>query len=164
MPIHQTKLMMSKPQPIGTVGPQTPMPRKSSIPIEATSRFSSRKPIPKPTHQPSGVRRLRTIWLILSVTVPKSWPGATSRSASLCSRSPWGRLATSGELRVGVLHVAEVAGARPRAELGQEAVVARLLLGLADAAAGVVDVAEHDRLGRARLLAGGLDLAVADLA
>ena len=29
MPIHQTKLMMSKPQPTGTFEPQTPMPMKS---------------------------------------------------------------------------------------------------------------------------------------
>ena len=29
MPIHQTKLMMSKPQPMGMLGPHTPMPTKS---------------------------------------------------------------------------------------------------------------------------------------
>ena len=29
MPIHQTKLMMSKPQPTGMLGPHTPMPTKS---------------------------------------------------------------------------------------------------------------------------------------
>ena len=32
--------------------------------------------MPKPTYQPSGVLRVRTIELILSVTVPKVWPGA----------------------------------------------------------------------------------------
>ena len=30
MPIHQTKLMMSKPQPTGTLMPQMPMPLNSS--------------------------------------------------------------------------------------------------------------------------------------
>ena len=39
--------------------------------------------MPKPTSQPAGVRRVRTIALILSVIVPKVWPGAmTGGSAS----------------------------------------------------------------------------------
>src|SRR6267142_516013 len=44
----------------------------------------------------------------------------------------------------------------------QEAVVRRLGLQTADARRGVVDVAEHDRLRRTGLLAGGGDLAVLD--
>ena len=49
-------------------------------------------------------------------------------------------------------------------ELAEQRVVARLGLQLRDAAVRIVQVAEHDRLGRAGLLAGGLDLAVADAA
>ena len=37
--------------------------------------FVIKNEIPKPIHQPTGVRRLRTSALILSVTEPKVWPG-----------------------------------------------------------------------------------------
>ena len=77
MPIHQTKLMMSKPQPTGTFGPQSPMPLKRRPATVKSSSIRSEKPIAKPTNQPTGVRRWRTMLLILSVTVPKSWPGST---------------------------------------------------------------------------------------
>ena len=42
----------------------------------ATSRsWSSAKPTAKPSHQPRGVLRCRTIWLIWSVRLPKVVPG-----------------------------------------------------------------------------------------
>ena len=37
--------------------------------------MARRKEIAKPTNHQRGVRRLRTTALILSVTVPKVWPG-----------------------------------------------------------------------------------------
>ena len=47
-------------------------------------------------------------------------------------------------------------------QFGQQGVVALGFLSLATWLSGIVQVAEDDRLGRASLLAGGDDLAVAD--
>jgi len=77
MPIHQTKLMMSMPQAMGIVIPQTPMPLKSRKAVATSSPCRSRKEIVKPTNQPHGVLRWRTMLLIFSVTEAKSWPGPT---------------------------------------------------------------------------------------
>src|SRR5688572_14360490 len=163
MPIHQTRLMMSKPQPTGTLMPHTPTPLKSRVAIVKSSSCSSAKATPKPTNQPSGVRRLSARLAILSVTVPSVWPGAMIASISLCSRRGAGASAT-GQLRVGVLDRAEVGRARAGVEVFQHAVVARQRLQLRDGAPRVVDVAEHDRLRGAGLGAGGRDLAVLDRA
>jgi len=57
MPIHHTKLRMSKPQPTGTLGPHTPMPRKRRLTMANSRSWSSPKETAKPTHQPHGVRR-----------------------------------------------------------------------------------------------------------
>ena len=77
MPIHQTKLMMSIPQPMGIVTPQTPMPLNSRKAIATSRPWRSAKPMAKPTNQPHGVFRWRTMLLIFSVTEAKSWPGPT---------------------------------------------------------------------------------------
>ena len=58
MPIHQTKLMMSMPQPTGTFGPQMPMPRKSRFVMVSSSPIKRTKPTPKP-EVPEARRRLR---------------------------------------------------------------------------------------------------------
>src|SRR5207244_4877801 len=116
--------------------------------------------MPKPTSQPREVRRRSTIALILSVMVAKVWPGSMTGGAAGGVRAG----STSGDLRVGVLHRREVGGARARIELGQEGVVPRLGLERRDAALGVVQVAEHDRLGGAGLGARRHHLAVADRA
>src|SRR5262245_7392957 len=152
IPIHQTKLMMSKPQPTGMRTPQTPMPLKSRKATATSRSCRTPKEIAKPTNQASGVFRWRTMLEILSVTVPKSWPGPTIGSLTLATR----------DLRVRVPDLAEVRGARPRVDLGQERVVRRPRLPAADRALRVVDVAEDDGLGRADLLAGGLDLPFLD--
>jgi hypothetical protein len=76
MPIHHTKLMMSKPQPTGWLTPQTPMPLKSSITTAISRPCSSAKPTAKPKNQLSGVFSLRTMSLIFSVTVFSVCPGA----------------------------------------------------------------------------------------
>ena len=80
MPIHQTKLMMSKAQPTGTLLPQMPMPVSTSLPRASCSPISSAKPIRKPKTQPSGVRLASGIWATASVTVSKSCPGAMTGS------------------------------------------------------------------------------------
>src|SRR6186997_3301909 len=58
----------------------------------------------------------------------------------------------------------EVGGARLGVQLVEQDVAARARLLLRDRGVGLVEVAEHDGLGRTHLLAGGLDLAVADVA
>src|SRR6266702_780421 len=140
MPIHHTKLMMSKPQPTGTLGPQTPIPLKSRKPRARSRSWRRAKPAAKPSHHPRGALRWRTMVLILSVTVPKVWPGPTMGC------SAWGELAMAGHVGVRVPDRGQIGGAGPGHELGQEAVVAGARLQLRDAAPRVVHVPEHDGL------------------
>ncbi len=70
MPIHQTKLTMAKPQPIGMLMPQMPVPLMISHPMATVISARRLKEIAKPTNQPKEVGRVRTIALILSVTEP----------------------------------------------------------------------------------------------
>src|SRR5215204_4733679 len=123
----------------------------------------------KPAYHHSGVRCVRTIDVILSVIEPKVWPGAiTARSAApatrACAAFSCGIATLFTQLRVHVADRGEIRGTRPRVELGEERVVAHLGLELRHAARFIVQVAEHDRLRRTGLLAGGLDLAIADAA
>src|SRR5829696_7532109 len=77
MPIHQTKLMMSKPQPTGWLMPQMPTPFANSQVTQKRNSIRRLKEMPKPTYHHFGVLR-STTELILSVTVPGVWPGATT--------------------------------------------------------------------------------------
>ena len=70
IPIHHTKFVMSNAQPMGTLLPQMPMPVTTRYDKDANSRSVSMKAAPKPSHQPIGVFRARTIAAILSVTDP----------------------------------------------------------------------------------------------
>ena len=63
-----------------------------------------------------------------------------------------------------IAHRRQIGRARPGVELLERRVVARARLELRDPAVRIVDVAEHDRVGRAHRLARGQDLAVANLA
>src|SRR5690606_12484287 len=69
----------------------------------------------------------------------------------------------SRQRRVRVAAPRQVRRPRPRAEVLEQPVVAQLRLQLHDAALRIVQIAEHDRVGRADLLAGRPDVAVADL-
>ena len=68
MPIHQTKLVMSKAQPTGMFNPHTPTPRRSSSKTDTRKIASSNDANPNISSQPRGVRRVRTMALIWSVT------------------------------------------------------------------------------------------------
>src|SRR5581483_4174638 len=76
IPIHQTKLTIAKPQPTGMLMPQIPTPFTSRYVNEIISTLTTANATRKPIHQPTGVLRVRTIELILSVTEPSVWPGA----------------------------------------------------------------------------------------
>ncbi len=56
MPIHQTKLMMSKPQPTGTLMPQMPTPVEEQLRRPRSRKsITIRKEMPKPTYHQRGV-------------------------------------------------------------------------------------------------------------
>ena len=61
---------MAKPQPIGMLMPQMPTPRANKYAMANNIIMVSKKATPKPKNQPLEVGRVRTIELILSVTVP----------------------------------------------------------------------------------------------
>src|SRR5262249_9258022 len=76
MPIHQTKLVMSNAHPTGMSLPQIPMPLTVRYVSDTSSHTEKRNAVAKPAYQPNGVRRARTIALMLSVTDPNVYPGA----------------------------------------------------------------------------------------
>ena len=76
MPIHQTKLMMAKPQPMGMLTPQIPVPFRSSQVIDINSIIDSMKPTARPKNQLYGCRRVRTIADTCSVTEANVCPGS----------------------------------------------------------------------------------------
>ncbi len=69
MPIHQTKLTIAKPHPIGMLMPQMPTPFTNSQATAIVRSPRNAAPMPSPMNQPSGVFRVSTIALILSVIV-----------------------------------------------------------------------------------------------
>ena len=66
------------------------------------------------------------------------------------------------QLRIHVADRAEVGRAGPRVQFAEERVVADLALQFRDPARRIVQVAEHDGVGRTRLLTRGLNLALAN--
>ena len=68
IPIHQTKLTMAKPQPIGMLMPQMPTPLMISQPIATVISPVRLKARAKPINQPRETGLVRTMALILSVT------------------------------------------------------------------------------------------------
>ena len=68
IPIHQTKLTMAKPQPMGILMPQMPTPLMINHAMATLSIITSENASPKPASQPSDTGRVRTIAAILSVT------------------------------------------------------------------------------------------------
>ena len=49
IPIHQTKLMMAKPQPIGMLMPQMPVPRTNKVKTQSASRLTKQNEMKTPT-------------------------------------------------------------------------------------------------------------------
>jgi hypothetical protein len=75
MPIHQTKLMIAKPQATGMLMPQMPTPRANSQTSDSSSTMTIENETPSaPTHH-SGVLPKTTL-LTWSVIEPASCPGA----------------------------------------------------------------------------------------
>src|SRR5580692_6785177 len=177
MPIHQTKLMMAKPQATGCVMAQMPTPLRNSH-TTATRRTVATPPaMPNSPSQPSGVSTIRTI---LSVTVLKVSPSATTRNSPVAGSMAGSFVLTSlvamatSTLGRRVLHrlcfkfgveiqnSCDVTGARARILIGQHLVGALVGVQLGDLALRIVHIAERNRRSRAGLLAGGDHFAVAD--
>jgi hypothetical protein len=86
-----------------------------------------------------------------NVTPERTIGGVSGRPAAIVGFDP----------PVGVADDRGVAGARAGVELARQHIIERACLAEGDGVLGIVAVAEDDRLGRAGLLAGGHDLAVA---
>src|SRR5579872_7114310 len=99
--------------------------------------------------------------LILSVTVAKVWPGAMMAGPRLCTVGCRSSLMLRLNLRIRVAQRGQIGGARARVQFRQQRVIQGFGFQLRDAALGIVDIPEDDGLGRADLLAGGPDLAIA---
>src|SRR6516165_856286 len=129
-------------------------------------RFNTKNPIRainRPVHQPLPGLCVRTMALILSVTDVNVCPGArTGRAASWVVMGSAGSILRLLDRGVGVAQARQISGARPGVQVPQQSVLSRLCLELGHLGVGIVDVTEHDRLRRARLLAGSHDLAVPD--
>ena len=82
MPIHQTKLMIAKPQPTGWLTPQMPVPLISSQVTAIPSTPMIMKPMDTTMNHVSGVWLLRTTLPILSLIEPSVWPGSMSGAGS----------------------------------------------------------------------------------
>src|SRR5690349_393229 len=93
---------------------------------------------------------------------PFAWL-ASLRSLALQSRMAL-RVHRSGQLRIGIPDGRGVGRSRARVEILEDPIVALARLRLHDAAVRIVQIAEDDRVGRARGGAGGHDLAVPDRA
>src|SRR5437870_4571302 len=169
IPIHHTKLTMAKPQPIGIVTPQMPVPRTNKYPMAYSIIIVSRNITPNPINHPVEVGRVSTIELILSVTVAKVYPGsitgATSLPPATCSvrSSILDCLRSACQLGVGVANLSQVRGPGPCVQVREQAVVARLRLQFRNPAIGIINAAEDDCVGRTGLLASRLQLAVLNL-
>ena len=68
MPIHQTKLTMAKPQPMGMLMPQIPTPVTNRYDTATSSNIINKKLTAKPAIHHFGVCRVSMIAPILSVT------------------------------------------------------------------------------------------------
>ena len=79
IPIHQTKLTIAKPHAAGIRMPQIPTPLIINRVTTMFNNIRRAKPMRKPNTQPGVTGRVRTIALILSVTLSNVWPGANKR-------------------------------------------------------------------------------------
>ena len=82
MPIHQTKLMIAKPQPTGWLTPQIPVPLIISQVTAIPSAPMIMNPMDTTMNHVSGVFVLRTTLPILSLIEANVWPGSMSGAGS----------------------------------------------------------------------------------
>ena len=89
MPIHQTKLMMAKPQATGCEMAQMPTPLRKSQ-VSATSSTVAPPPAKvNSANQPIGVCGVSTMRAIFSVMDRKVCPGAITRYSPVAGSTQW---------------------------------------------------------------------------
>ena len=130
MPIHQTKFVMSNAQPTGMLMPQMPMPLTTRYDERHQQQAGQqRRPMSNARYQPIGVRWVRTMELILSVTEANVCPGAitmacpTRRPARIAVGDEAGCSVPSqaAQFRIHIPHGRQVRRARPRVQLASSA-------------------------------------------
>src|ERR1035441_10372218 len=162
IPIHQSKQLIRKSHTTATRSAVATLPA-----------------MPKNMNQPSGVCGVSTIREIFSVTDLKVWPGPMTRNSPVAGSTPGSVVFTSlvaivnltlcrcvfhrrfFEFGVRINDRGHIRGRGAVVEIGKHLVAALVGAKFCNPALLVVDVAEGDGRGRARLLAGGYDFAVA---
>src|SRR3954451_13602294 len=148
---------MSQPQPIGWLLPQTPIP--------VATRYVSIAPIiaRMPPVMLMAIHQFRwygasTIRLMVSVTSASDGLPSTSRALTCGSWRTVRSAMLLLQFRIRVPELGQVSGARARIQFFEQRVIAILRLGLCDARGRIINVAEDDSIGRARLRARRNDL------
>src|SRR5688572_23010970 len=129
---------MSTPHAMGTLTPHNPIPTNNRFVIASSISWKSANEIAKPKNQASDVFRFRTMELILSVTDAKVSPGSMTGDVECIGPSVYGLCGSSASattnLRVRVLQLRQVTGARFCVQLAQQVVVAFVCFQFRDAA------------------------------
>src|SRR3984885_4637824 len=169
IPIHQTKLTIANPHPIGMLMPQIPTPLMISQLAAPISNCNTLNAIRKPKIHPMVIFRLRTMPPILSDTDARLCPSSITGPTSIVDGSSTGCAISAFLLRflhfrIGVANLGEISRARPRVQFRQQRVVQAVPLPFGNAALRVVQISEHNGLRRASGRARGHDFAIAHLA
>ena len=167
IPIHQTKFVIAKPHITGVAN----APDAYAFGEQHRHRPAGTAAAdPRPTVKPANQNERRLLGEDDGGDLIGDRAEGIARSDDLfrppADRLPRGSsaMAYALDLRIRIAQGRQIRGARPRVEVGQQCVIPFIGFQLGHAAVLVVDIAEDDRLGRASGLAGGLDLAIADLA
>src|SRR5579875_1934372 len=166
--------MIAKPQAPGMETPHPPTPLSTSHVTPITTPIATVAARNRPPIIAQGVFAVRTIPAIFCVTLLKLCPGAIT-AYSPVRGSIIGSIALSGswmgpwvamlcKLRVRVDHAGRVRSPRTEVEIGEHLVIALFSFAPDHPAVRIVQVAEDDRVGWARLLASSQDLAILDRA
>ena len=88
IPIHQTKLIMAKPQSTGCVIAQIPTPFRNSQTTATSSTVAMPPANANSANQPMGVYGVSTMRVIFSVTDLKVWPCPMTRNSPVFGSVP----------------------------------------------------------------------------
>src|ERR1700733_4578223 len=180
MPIHQTKLIIAKPQATGCVIAQMPTPFRNSHVTATSSTVAPPPAIPKSASQPKGVCGVSTMRVILSVTDLKVSPTPTTRYSPVAGSTPGLLVFTSlvaivtstlrrrvfhrrfFEFGIQIQHFCKVRRPGARVLVGEHLIRALIGPQLCNLARLVIQIPENDRRSRASLLASRHHFAVAN--
>ena len=130
IPIHHTKFTMAKPHPIGMVTPQMPTPRTNKYPTAIQHHHREQKRDAEAEEPTIGRGAGEDDRAILSVTVPKVYPGSMTGALIANGRGLSWLVHFSIVLRltfqfwIRVANLGQIRGSRPGIQVGQQTVVA----------------------------------------